>query len=106
MYRHHVCTTAPQLYTWSASALWSWHAGQDQLPSRLGGPALPEGSALPIVLRPLPALAGLEGRERAWCTMHKSASLPYHSAQAADTLKFLARLWVPRKLLDAHEHVR
>ena len=67
-----------------------WHAIQDQLPSRLGGPALPEGPALPVVLRPLPALAGLEGRERAWCTMHKSASLPGGRAQAADTFKSLA----------------
>ena len=53
-----------------------WHASQDQLPSRLGAPAPLEGPALPIVLRPLPALAGLEGRERAWGTMHKSALLP------------------------------
>ena len=63
-----------------------WHAGQGQLPSRAGAPALLEGPALPIVLRPFPALAGLEGRERAWCTTRKSAMPAGSKAQAsADT---------------------
>ena len=62
MYGHRVCTTAVHIACICAVV---WDASQDQLPSRLGAPVPLEGPALPIVLRPLPALVGLEGRERA-----------------------------------------
>ena len=59
-------------------------ATQDQLPSR-GWFAPPlEGPALLMLLRLLPALVGLKGRERACCTAQKGYLRVKLSLQATD----------------------